>query len=273
MFGNNYYCLVAGLKEYTLDSDAKGFDARAIIDEIKAGVSKEDARTVELLYGYYDCERVAARRSGRETKAGLGNLTDEQTDGKGAGAPAWMAATVRAFDDPEGEDAETVDTSAGFARTLMAAYYDECSRSKSRFMREWAEFDRNLRNVSAALKARAMQVPVEEVLVGGGDVAEQLARSSAADFGLKGELTYIDALIAASEEHNLLEKEHKIDKIRWEQADELSWSSYFDIDAVLAYLVKVNIVARWMRLDEKRGREMLGRLTAGLDGKELINKQ
>ena len=273
MFGNNYYCLVAGLKEYALDSDAKGFDARAIIDEIKAGVSKEDARTVDLLYGYYDCESVAARRSGRAATAGLGNLTDEELDGKGNGAPEWMASVVRAFDDPEGEDAETVDTSAGFAQALLAAYYGECARSKSRFLREWSEFDRNLRNVVAALKARAMQLPVENVVVGSGDVAEQLARSSAADFGLKGELTYIDALIAASEEQNLLEKEHKIDKIRWDEADELSWSDYFDIDAVLAYLVKINIVARWMRLDEKRGREMLGRLTAELDGKELINKQ
>lgn len=273
MFGNNYYCLVAGLKEYTLDSDAKGFDARAIIDEIKAGVSKEDARTVELLYGYYDCEGVAARRSGRAAVQTLGNLPDEQLAGKGAEVPEWMATVVRAFDDPEGEDAETVDTAAGFARSLMGAYYGECARSKSRFLREWSEFDRNLRNVTAALKARAMQQPVEEVLVGGGDVAEQLARSSAADFGLKGELTYIDALIAASEEQNLLEKEHKIDKIRWDEADELSWSNYFDIDALLAYLVKINIVARWMRLDEKRGREMLGRLTAELDGKELINKQ
>ena len=273
MFGNNYYCLVAGLKEYTLDSDAKGFDARAIIDEIKENVSKDDARTVELLYGYYDCEKLIARRRGTAAAALLGNLADEELASVGAAWPEWMARTARAFDDPEGEDAETVDTSAGFVQALLGAYYGECARSKSRFMREWAEFDRNLRNVTAALKARAMQIPVESVLVGGGDVADQLARSSAADFGLKGELTYVDALIAASEEHNLLEKEHKIDKIRWDEADELSWSDYFDIDAVLAYLVKINIVARWMRLDEKRGREMLGRLTAELDGKELFNKQ
>ena len=31
MFANQYYCLVASLKEYTLDSDTKGFDAREIV--------------------------------------------------------------------------------------------------------------------------------------------------------------------------------------------------------------------------------------------------
>ena len=63
------------------------------------------------------------------------------------------------------------------------------------------------------------------------------------------------------------------DAIRWNQAEELSTFDYFDINALLAYLVKVNIVARWTRLDDKQGREMLHRLMTSLDGKDLINKQ
>ena len=34
MFTTNYYCLVAGLKEYSLDADTKGFDAKAIVGEL-----------------------------------------------------------------------------------------------------------------------------------------------------------------------------------------------------------------------------------------------
>ena len=70
-----------------------------------------------------------------------------------------------------------------------------------------------------------------------------------------------------------MEKERKIDAIRWNQAEELSTFDYFDINALLAYLVKVNIVARWTRLDDKQGREMLRRLMTSLDGRDLINKQ
>ena len=72
---------------------------------------------------------------------------------------------------------------------------------------------------------------------------------------------------------NLVEKEHKIDLVRWNESTELAAFDYFDIDAILSYLVRVNIVARWTRLDDRRGREMFGRLLAELDGKELINKQ
>ena len=80
-------------------------------------------------------------------------------------------------------------------------------------------------------------------------------------------------IAAVNEEANLLEKEHKLDLIRWNEAVELASFDYFDINAVLSYLVRVNIVARWTRLSERTGREMFARLLDGLDGKELINKQ
>ena len=189
--------------------------------------------------------------------------------------PAPVARVLRAFADPEGEDAEEVDTAGRFESALFGAYYEACSRSRSRFLRAWSEFDRNLRNVTAAVTARAVGRPVEEVTVGGGDVVEQLERSSAADFGLRGELPYIDAVIAAvNDEANLVEKEHKIDLIRWNEAVELATFDYFDINSILSYLSRVNIVARWTQLDAVRGREMFERLMAELDGKGLIeNKQ
>ena len=50
MFSTNYYALVAGLREYTLDADAKGFDAKEIVEEILEVISKSDAAAVRLLY-------------------------------------------------------------------------------------------------------------------------------------------------------------------------------------------------------------------------------
>jgi hypothetical protein len=120
--------------------------------------------------------------------------------------------------------------------------------------------------------ARERGVAVDSVTVGGGEVVEQLHRSSAADFGLRGELSYIDALISAMDEQNMVEKERKIDLIRWSVASELSTFDYFSLDAVLAYLVRVNLVARWTVLDAKTGREMFNKLMAELDGEHHIEK-
>ena len=147
-----------------------------------------DADAVRLLYGYYDCENIASLRAGRSAHNPLGNFTREELEEEvktPRRLPAPVARVLRAFADPEGEDAEEVDTAGRFESALFGAYYEACSRSRSRFLRAWSEFDRNLRNVTAAVTARAVGRPVEEVTVGGGDVVEQLERSSAADFGLR----------------------------------------------------------------------------------------
>ena len=274
MFDKNYYCLVAGLREYTLDADTKGFDAKEIVDEILEELSTADAAAVRLLYGYYDCENIIALRAGRAAYNPLGNIASEQLENElkqPALLPEAVARVVRAYNEPEGEWAEGLDMTHSFEKAIFTAYYAECAASKCRFLREWAEFDRTLRNVAAAAVARTLDRTIDGVTVGGGDVVEQLHRSSAADFGLRGELAYIDAVIAAvNDEQNLVEKEHKIDLVRWDYAAELSSFDYFNINAVLSYLVKINIVARWSLLDVKRGREMLERLMAELDGKELV---
>lgn len=276
MFRTEYYCLVAGLKEYTLDGDAKGFDAAAIVADVCDELTAADAAQVRLLYGYYDCENLIALRAGRSAFDPLGNFTREELEEELKAPrrlPEPLARVVRAYADPEGEDAETVDTAQRFETALFTAYYELCRRRGGRFLAAWLEFDRTLRNVAAAVTARVAGRAVEEAIVGEGDTEQQLRRSSAADFGLRGELPWVDAVIAAvNDEANLVEKEHKIDLIRWNEAVELATFNYFDIDAILSYLVRINIVARWTRLDAARGRELFARLMADLDGRALIER-
>lgn len=277
MFATNYYTLVAGFREYALDADRKGFDAAEIRAEVLESLDEKDRRTVELLYGYYDCENLSAARAGRTAYNALGNLNREEIEAelqRPSLLPEALQQVIRAYADPEGEDAEQVETSQRFEKSLFAAYYALAAKSSCRFLKEWCAFDRNLRNVSAAISARELNRPIEEVTVGDGEIVEQLQKSSASDFGLRGELSYLDAAIAAiADEQNLVEKEHKIDLIRWNEASELSSFDYFDINAVIAYLVRINLVARWSMLDPQRGREMFARLMAELDGKDMINKQ
>lgn len=276
MFANNYYTLVAGFREYALDAETKGFDIEQILTDVEESLSAKDWREVQLLFAYYDCENLVALRNGGASHNRLGRLSSDELAEellRPTHLPEHISCVLRAYAQPDGEDAETVDVEQSFAASLFAGYYAECATSASRFLREWAEADRTLRNVTAAIVARERGLAVDTVTVGGGEVVEQLHRSSAADFGLRGELQYVDSLIAAvGDESNLLEKERKIDLIRWSIASELSQFDYFDLNAVMCYLVKVCIVARWSALDRKTGRAMFERLMAELDGKELVGK-
>lgn len=280
MFSTEYYYLVAGLREWTLDSDTKGFDAREIVDEILAEVSNNDRRAIGLLYAYYDCENIIACREQRGRHNPLGNLSREQVEQVLNEAcysllPSRLAKVVELYAEKEDEERdEEVKLDANFEHALFEAYYEELAASKCRFLVAWGEFDRNLRNIAAALAAREAGRQIGDVTVGGGDIVEQLSRSSAADFGLRGELPYVDAVITAvSDEKNIVEKERKIDAVRWAEADEIAVFDFFDVNYLLSYLVKVNIVARWSMLAPEVGREMLNRLIKELDAKELVNKQ
>ncbi|MFI3304427.1 MAG: DUF2764 family protein [Rikenellaceae bacterium] len=281
MFSKQYICLVAGLHEYTIDSDAKGLNLAALLEEIYDDLSKSDAVSVRLLYGYYDCENIAAAYASRSSFNPLGQLSKESVAAIVAGdesgeenplelLPESVVRVVEAYTSKEAKS-DLMETSQSFDRALFTAYYEACAVSKSRLLREWSEADRNLRNVAAAITARGASRPVEDVVVGDGGVVDQLVKSSAADFGLRGELSYIDAVIGAvSDEPNLIEKERRIDLVRWDVVEELMEGEYFSIDYILGYLVKVNIVARWRSLDLERGREMFAKLMSELSGKDLI---
>lgn len=274
MFEKNYYCLVAGLKEYSLDSDRKGLDARAIIDEVRAELSSRDERALELFYTYYDISNIVGMRSGSRHISVLGNFTGDELEQELAHPsrlPRFISDRLLAYADSESPEWEDIDTSKRLEKSLFEAYYQECAKSKCRFLREWAAFDCTLRNLLAAYSSRANGMNVAPQLVGADDVTAALARSSSADFGLKGDVDYVEQVMAAvADNGNLIEKEHRIDRIRWSKAEELAEFDYFNINAVLSYLTRINIVHRWSTLDAKRGEEMFRQLRSNFSGREFI---
>ena len=280
MFFTEYYCLVASLREWTLDSDTKGFDVREILDEILDELTANDRKAVELLYAYYDCENIIALRNNRNRHNDLGNLSIEELkdvleNRNYAKLPECVAKVVKLYNEADDEERdEEVSLDDNFQRALFDAYYKDLAASKASFLNKWGEFDRTLRNISAAVAAREAGRAIKDVTVGGGEIVAQLAQSSAADFGLRGELQYIDAVISAiTEEQNIVEKERKIDAIRWAEAEDIAVYDYFTINYILSYLVKVNIVARWTLLSPEVGREMLNKLIASLDASKIVEKQ
>ncbi len=272
----NYYSLVAGLVEYSFDSELKGFDPNAIIAEVVEELTAEDAASVRLLYTYYDCLNLAARKAGRKSYNPLGNIPEEeleQTRLLGEELPEELAKVIKAYAHDEGSESSEMDKSRSFEVNLFGAYYALCESSACSYLREWSATERNIKNVVAALTARAADIPLESVVVGDGDITEQILRSSASDFALRGELPYIDTLIAAvADGENLLEKESKIDNIKWNEASELATFDYFGIGAVLSYLIKLNIVARWSEMSVSRGRELFERLVAEFRGESVTKR-
>ena len=274
----NYYCLVAGLREYTLDSERKGFDAMKMRDEIREELVGNDKMLLDLLYTFYDIENIINIRNERSSFNQLGNFTQEQLTEELANPqelPQFIADTITAYKNKgrEGADVDDdIDTSVPFETSLWASYYCQCAASDNIFIRQWYCFDNQLRNICTAYTAREQGRPVAEELIGNDDVTYALSRSSAADFGLKNEVSFIDTLLSILSTKDIIEKEHRLDLLKWDYSEELTTFEYFTINKVLSYLTKINIIQRWASLNKEIGREMFDRLLGELTRGELLDK-
>lgn len=285
----NYYYLVAGLTEYSLDSERKGFDAPGLRNMILEELTEQDREYVKLFYAFYDVENLMAALNGKTAFNALGMLSPDEIQAEITGRsadseedfesklPAPVTAVVEAYRNRDNEeektgDEEQTDASLPVETRLWEAFYGECARSECRFLREWYAFDNTLRNICTAYIARDKELEIAGQLVGEGEIIEALSRSTSADFGLKNEIDYMEQIIALLDTKNIIEKEQQLDLIRWKKAEELSTFDYFDIQVILAYLAKINIIHRWVALDPERGKEMFDTLMRELSGSEAIRQ-
>jgi Protein of unknown function (DUF2764) len=141
---------------------------------------------------------------------------------------------------------------------LHEAYYDHVlSTTENDFIRDYFTFQRNLRNVLAAMRARRRGLDPSEHVIGEGEVVKLLTGSTAEDFGLTGEYPWLEDLIKAEAPH---EHQEVIDRILWKYLDENAGPDPFDFKGILAYLMKLEILHRRLTLSEEKGMEKVRRL-------------
>lgn len=113
-------------------------------------------------------------------------------------------------------------------------------------LEEWKRFDNTLRNELA--KARAI-------------------RKSKDPAGyIRGEY-WTDPFIASFvhwvvNQDSPLEAEISLDRFRWEKIEDLAKGHYFDIDYLVTYALKLQILERWQRISSGRGPEFLQELVS-----------
>ena len=144
---------------------------------------------------------------------------------------------------------------------LNAGFYSEALTHKDAFIREYFRFDLNVRNAKVKYLNKALGRDAEkDVLLFGEDTPQAVLDVAAEEFE---EAADLETILNTGD---ILSRERGIDDLMWEKIDSLTTFNYFDIDAILGFITKLNIVARWYRLDEQTGREMFKRLVDEVRG-------
>ena len=131
---------------------------------------------------------------------------------------------------------------------LNADLYRNAAASGNKFIRNFFELDLGVRNAKVEYLNRTLGRPE------GTDVLVLDPEKENAEFEQKGE---VDAILEGSD---ILARERGLDDFYWKAVDTLTVMDVFDLDIILAFVVKLKLVERWLRLDEATGRELFRKL-------------
>lgn len=271
MMARNYYCLVAGLPDLIMEDRKLAFSSVEFRELLQEDIHPQDNTLVSLFFLPFDHNNILSRLYDDEPVFdNHGNYSveevEEVTDKKSfeVAENLTMPAYIVSFLDDYFSD-EDKPSRVNAERALTANYYDYLQRSGNQFMNDYVRNELNLRNVLTALNGRRHDMDVSADIIGDGDIEYALKKSRARDFGLANEIDNLESIIHLYEIPNLLERELKLDLMRWQSLDEATFFNYFSIEKVLAFIVKVFIVERWISLDEEKGKELFERLITDLE--------
>ena len=134
--------------------------------------------------------------------------------------------------------------------TLGADFYAKAAESKNRFIREYFDFDGRLRNMKVNYLAKRLGKQGDAFLV---EMPE-------ADFEEEHKIQEI------LEDADFVKREQRMDELKWEKASDIARMDYFNMNAILAFLVKAKTVQRWAELDPAKGEEMFRKLVQEIRG-------
>ena len=131
---------------------------------------------------------------------------------------------------------------------LDAEFYRKAAKDRNRFIREFFCLDLGIRNTKVEYLNSTLGRPE------GTDVVVLDPDGEDPAFEQKAE---VEALLRTDD---ILGRERALDDFYWKTVDAITVLDYFNLDVVLAFVVKLKMVERWLRLDEATGRELFRKL-------------
>lgn len=248
-----YPYIVAGLPDVQLGQTTLSVKLPALLRQTLEELHPTDAGQLRALFWPHDHENlVNALLKAKAAPHPLANLDPEALRAALADDDPALPSYLRDF------HADFVAGSVPASRlalqhALATRFYAYVQEQAWGLPRKWHDFDRDLRNILAAIAARRHHDGHEWLLVGHNDVAERLRSSHAQDFGLGTDFPFIDHLLRLHAQQEFVDMERHIDLVRWQAIEDMAAASYFNIDAIAARFLQLAIAERWARLDPQAG--------------------
>jgi len=268
-----YEFLVAGLPELLLE-DSKGVPPfRAFISAVEESVlAEKDLAVVNAMRLPIDNRNFVNMLDSKEEFDDRGCFSREDLE-ESVRSPDALPKYMRKYLEARKENKPLFPGLTEIDQ-LSWLFYDEMAESPNAFLRDWFAFDLDLRNVIAGINIRKELHHIEALaterdrpgvftIINTGTAAESVQKSAAPDFGLSGEYPWIEKVLSLTR-GNQTDTEKGLDDLRWETLNDLTVTSYCQIESVAAFLQKLLIVERWTKLNPEIGKGKLDKLIGEL---------
>lgn len=273
-----YYYMVAGLPDISLEDGKLSYTISDFRAESYGDLSAKDQALIDLFYLKYDhADLLSLLKDKDAVTQGKGNFSSEDL--------LQLIASVKEGEKPDAKFpsylydfiaqylALPADELYKAENLLASAYYAYAMKSKNPFIASWFEFNLNINNILAAFAARKYKMNVAEVIVGDTDVCEMLRTSNARDFGLSETLDYFEPLQRLVETDDLVEREKKVDQLKWKWLEDASFFHYFTIERLFVFLLQLEMIERWVLLDKEKGSELFRQMIQNLKDEVQIPEE
>ena len=269
----SYYYLISGLPEVKLSDSKAKYDINEITQSILSGLSSKDAKLFNYFIYQNDNKNLAnsiALSKGLfspyniHLEPSIFSKEEIQKYSNLSNLPNYMAKFLEDNKNTEWENIRHIENS------LLGLYYDEMINTGNGFIREYALFMRNLKNILAALNGRALGFSADSIakeLIGDYPLINVLTKSTAADFGLGKEVPYINNIIEtfnSSDKADPYNMENIECSLVNEFLDRATSIKSFTTENLFAYYINLTYAVSINGRNEEEGKKHLETLVSSL---------
>ncbi len=276
----NYYCLMAGLPDIELEDTQPGYSLEELREQCEEELTDSDKK---LLANYFflrhDCQNLVKLLKNPETQTdSSGNFSPEQYADLLTSAremnynvkryPAFMSEFAREY--PYNKDTKGFYPEDELTYQFLNFAVTTCP---NKMIRQWHQLNLDVTNFLTAVLARKQGWDVGEYIKGEGEVQEMIRHNMSKDFDLGKQYDYVKELMTIVEEPDPVRKEKLIDAFKWLWLEEQTFYDPFSIEAVFAYLCKLEMQYRWANLDVKTGEETFKQIIENLRSEAKVPEE
>lgn len=167
-----------------------------------------------------------------------------------------------------------VERSYFYEDILFLEYVKYVQTKGNSFLKSWFALEQDVASVLAAITAQKYGLDASKYLVGDKPLYDILRSGEWSQVSYMNEAELVNKVRKISEEEHLAIRERRLDAMKWDLLDDVTFADIFSINAMMVYLLKLQILERWASLDKVHGEQKFRSIVHGLnnEGSDELEK-